>query len=87
MTLSRDVQVETTKLIYASHVHRQLVSILERMRNESRWQRDMGYKIRFLCQICSPEGAVSYCQSHSTKKCKEEPFETWFASSTEQVCK
>ncbi|CAH3028510.1 unnamed protein product, partial [Porites evermanni] len=72
MTLSTDVQVETTKLIYASDVHRQLVSILERMRNESRWQRDMSYKISFLCPVCSPEGAVSYCQTHSTKKCKEE---------------
>ena len=72
ITLSTDVQVETTKLIYASDVHRQLVSILERMRNESRWQRDMSYKISFLCPVCSPEGAVSYCQNHSTIKCKEE---------------
>ena len=72
MTLSTDVQVETTKPIYASDVHRQLVSILERLRNESRWQRDMSYEMSFLCTVCSPEGAVRYCQNHGTKKCKEE---------------
>ena len=72
MTLSTDVQVETTKPIYACDVHRQLVSILERLRNESRWQRDMSYEMSFLCTVCSPEGAVRYCQNHGTKKCKKE---------------
>ena len=72
MTLSTDVQVETTKLMCPSDVHRQLVSILERMHNESRWQRDMSYKISFLCPVCSPKGVVSYCQNHGNEKCKEE---------------
>lgn len=72
MTLSTDVQVETTKLICPGDVHRQLVSILERMHNESRWQRDMSYEISFLCPVCSPEGVVSYCQNHGSEKYKEE---------------
>ena len=72
MTLSTDVQAETTKLICPSDVQRQLVSILERMHNESRWQRDMSYEISFLCPVCSPEGVVSYCQNHGAEKCKEE---------------
>ena len=72
MTLSTDVQAETTKLICPSDVQRQLVSILERMHNESRWQRDMSYEISFLCPVCSPEGVVSHCQNHGTEKCKEE---------------
>ena len=72
MTLSTNVQVETTKSIYACDVRRQLVSILERMRNESRWQRDMSYELSFLCTVCSREGAVNYCQNHGTKECKEE---------------
>ncbi|PFX19101.1 putative serine/threonine-protein kinase pats1 [Stylophora pistillata] len=57
---------------FACAVLRQLELMLESMRIEFWWLQNMKYAVQFLCPVCCPGGAVSYCRTHLSKGCKQD---------------
>ena len=72
MTLSADFQYDTAGVTCARDVRRQLGLMLECMRNEFCWLRNMRYDMSVICPVCCPGGAVDYCSTHHVRGCKEE---------------
>ena len=59
-------------MIVARAVRRQVELMLECMRKEFVWLRNMECKMKVLCSVCCPEGTVHYCHDHGIKECKQE---------------
>ena len=53
-------------------VRRQLGLMLECMRNEFHWLRNVRYKMHVRCPVCSNQGVVRYCCNHDMEDCKRE---------------
>lgn len=53
-------------------VRRQLGLMLECMRNEFHWLRNVRYKMYVRCPVCSNRGVVRYCCNHDMEDCKRE---------------
>lgn len=53
-------------------VRRQLGLMLECMRNEFHWLRNVRYKMYVRCPVCSNKGVVRYCCNHDMEDCKRE---------------
>ena len=62
----------TPDVIVARAVRRQVELMLECMRKEFVWLRNMECKMKVLCSVCCPEGSVHYCHDHGIKECKQE---------------
>lgn len=62
----------TPDVIAARAVRRQVELMLECMRKEFVWLRNMECKMKVLCSVCCPEGSVHYCHDHGIKGCKQE---------------
>lgn len=62
----------TPDVIVARAVRRQVELMLECMRKEFVWLRNMECKMKVLCPVCCPEGTVHYCPDHGIKECKQE---------------
>ena len=59
----------------------QLGFILECMRNEFRWLRNMKYELGVICPVCSQGGVVNYCRTHNRQGCeREECLHFWSES-------
>jgi len=68
----------------AHAVRRQLGLILESIRNEFCWLKNMKYEVSFICPVCCQEGALKFCRKHATQGCKhEECLHFWSES---QLC-
>ncbi|KAL9974007.1 hypothetical protein ACROYT_G020535 [Oculina patagonica] len=64
---SSDVIMTTTRTI-----RRHLGLILECMRNEFFWLKNMKFKMCVCCPVCSPTGSVTYCRTHHVEGCKQD---------------
>ena len=62
----------TPDVITARAVRRQVELMLECMRKEFIWLRNMQCKMKVLCSVCCPGGTVHYCHDHGIKECKQE---------------
>lgn len=56
----------------AREVRRQLGLILESMRNEFCWLKNVKYEVSFICPVCCQGSSVNYCRTHRAKGCKQE---------------
>lgn len=65
-------------------VRRQLQLILESMRKEFCWLRNMKYIVSFICPVCCEGNAVKYCGTHDAKRCEQEECLHFWSES--QVC-
>jgi len=74
MALSTDLPCETvaTEVTCAGAVRSRLGLMIECMRNEFRWLRDIKYEMYVLCPVCCNGGAFYYCPTHKKQRCKEE---------------
>ena len=80
-SLSVDVSYDNLDMTFASSVCRQLELILETMRNEFCWLKNMRYELSFICPVCCEGGIVVYCDTHRKQGCKqEECFHFWSLS-------
>ena len=61
-----------TEVTCAGVVRRQLGLMMECMRNEFSWLRDIKYEMCVLCPVCCNKGTVKYCPTHDKQNCKEE---------------
>ena len=53
-------------------VHKHLGLMLECMRMEFTWLRNMRYQMSVTCPVCCQGGAVGFCYTHCVSGCKEE---------------
>ena len=72
MNVSTDVGPDVFDVTCARAVCRQLQLMLECMRKEFCWLRNMRYDLRVICPICCQGRAVIYCRVHHTQGCKQE---------------
>ena len=56
----------------ASAVRRQLELMLESMRKEFFWLKNMRYNVSFICPVCCEGDAFYCCPKHATKGCKQD---------------
>ena len=70
--LSPNLVDHTSDVIAARAVRRQVELMLECMRKEFVWLRNMECKVKVLCSVCCPEGTVHYCHDHGIKGCQQE---------------
>ena len=84
LSYSADVSYETSEVTCARTVRKRLGLMLESIRNEFSWLRNMKYEVSFICPCCCPGGAVAFCRIHATQGCKrEECLHFWSES---QLC-
>ncbi|KAL9963891.1 hypothetical protein ACROYT_G027446 [Oculina patagonica] len=84
MTLSADASQGTSDVKCARAVRRQLGLMLESMRNEFCWLKNMRYEVSFICPVCCQGGSVTYCRTHCAQGCKQvECLHFWSES---QLC-
>ena len=67
-----DLPPDSKEVVCARQVCRQLSLILECMRNEFPWLRNMTYEMCVICPVCSGGRVVAFCQTHREKVCKQE---------------
>ena len=72
MALSADLQCDATRVTCAAVVRRQLGLMLECMRNDLCWLRNMTYEMCVICPVCCNGGVVNYCHTHHQQRCREE---------------
>ena len=80
LSLSADASCDTC----ARAVRRQLGLILESMRNEFCWLKNLNYEVSFICPVCCQGSAVNYCRTHRTKGCEQEECLHFWSES--QLC-
>ena len=68
MTMSADLHNCTTGVKCALAVE----LMLECMRDEFSWLRNMRYEMSVICPVCCCGRAVNYCQTHHKQGCQEE---------------
>ena len=72
MNLTANVGHDAFDVTCTRAVCRQLQLILECMRKEFCWLRNMRYDLHVICPICCQGCAVNYCRVHHTQRCKQE---------------
>ena len=72
MNVHVDLNHEASDVSVCRKVRRQLGLMLECMRNEFHWLRNVRYKMYVRCPVCSNQGVVRYCCNHDMKDCKRE---------------
>lgn len=71
----------TSKVAIGCMVRSVLESILQRIRDEFFWLRNMEYEFSVLCPLCCNHRSVSYCHEHHTSGCeREECLHFWSES-------
>ena len=65
----------------ACAVRTQLALMVESMRNEFCWLRNMRCEVSFLCPVCSLGGVIGFCQNHHKQGCKQEDCLHFFSES------
>ena len=72
MNLSTEVHHDAFDVSCTRAVCRQLQLMLECMRKEFCWLRNMTYDLRVICPVCCQGCAVIYCRVHHIQGCKQE---------------
>lgn len=83
MALSTGFSCHTvaTEVTCAGAVRRRLGLMMECMRNEFSWLRDIKYEMCVLCPVCCNGNAVNYCPTHKKQGCEEEQCLHFFSIS------
>ena len=80
LSLSADASCDTC----ARAVRRQLGLILESMRKEFCWLKNLKYDVRFICPVCCQGSSVNYCRTHRAQRCEQEECLHFWSES--QLC-
>ncbi|XP_068708431.1 uncharacterized protein [Montipora foliosa] len=64
--------IESFEVFCARAVYRQLSLMLECMRREFCWLRNMTYQAGFICPVCCHRKVVNYCRTHHKQYCEQE---------------
>ena len=72
LSCSADVSYDTCEVNSAHAVRRPLELMLESIRNEFCWLKNMKYEVSYICPVCCQGGAVNFCRIHATQGCKQE---------------
>ena len=72
MNIPSVLSQDTPQVEFARIVCRQLGLILECMRREFHWLKNMAYEMSVCCPICCTRKTVKYCETHQVGECKEE---------------
>ena len=81
LNMSADVHYDAFEVACARAVRRKLGLMLECMRNEFCWLKNMKYETGFICSICCQGHAVKYCSTHHKQGCElEECLHFWSES-------
>ena len=83
-SLSLDVSHDKFDVTFVGSVCRQLELILESMRKEFFWLKNMRYELSFICPVCCQGGVDGYCDTHWVEGCKKE--ECFHFLSLSQLC-
>ena len=67
-----DLQPDGYEVVFARQVCRKLSLLMECMRNDFPWLKNMKYEMCVICPVCSRGKVVALCQTHRAKKCNEE---------------
>ena len=84
LSCSADVRYNACEVTCARTVRRKLGLILESIRNEFCWLKNMKYEVSFICPVCCPGGAFRFCPKHATQGCEEEVWLHFWPES--QLC-
>jgi len=84
MSLSAEVSDDKIGATFVGSVCRQLELILESMREEFSWLKNMRYELGFICPVCCQGGVAVYCDTHREEGCKKE--ECFHFLSLSQLC-
>ncbi len=85
LSFSADQSQCTFEVTVARAVRRQLVLMLDCMKNEFCWLKNMRYEVSFLCPVRSQGGTVNYCRTHQVHGCQQlECLHLWPES---ELCK
>ena len=88
LSCSADVHYNTCEVTCAHAVRRKLGLMLESIRNEFCWLKNMKYEVSFICPVCCQGGAFNFCRIHATQCCKrEECLHFWSESQLRDVKK
>jgi len=80
LSLSADASCDTC----ARAVRRQLRLILESMRKEFCWLKNLKYEVSFICPVCCQGSVVNYCRTHRAEGCEQEECLHFWSES--QLC-
>ena len=72
MNLPSESTHDAFQVDFARVVCRRLGLILECMRKEFPWLKNMAYDLSVRCPVCSTGRSVNYCCNHNVRGCKEE---------------
>ncbi|XP_022792905.1 uncharacterized protein LOC111331938 [Stylophora pistillata] len=72
MNLCSKSTYDAFQLEFARAVCRQLGLILECIRKEFPWLRNMAYDLSVCCPVCCASRSVDHCRGHNVRGCKEE---------------
>ena len=81
LNLSAEFCHDTTDMTSACIVRSQLALMIDGMRNEFCWLKDMRCEMSFLCPVCCQQGSVNYCRNHHVQYCKQEECLHFFSES------
>ena len=81
INLSEEFSHGSFEVIAGCVVRNQLALMVESMRNEFCWLRNMRCEVSFLCPVCSQGGTVGFCQEHHKQGCKQEDCLHFFSES------
>ena len=84
LSCSADASYDTCEVTCARAVRRQLGLMLESIRNEFCWLRNMKYEVSFLCPVCCQGGSLNFCRVHTSQGCKQEECLHFWSES--QLC-
>ena len=72
LNISADARHGAFEVACARAVQRQLGLMLESMRKEFCWLKNMTYEMSVICPVCCQGGVVKYCRTHHKQGCKRE---------------
>ena len=72
LNLSADINYGVFEVACARAVRRQLGLMLECMRKEFCWLKNMMYELDMMCPVCCQECKVNYCCTHHKQCCEQE---------------
>ena len=72
LNISADTHHDAFEVACARAVRRQLGLMLECMRKEFCWLRNMKYEVGVMCPVCCQRGLLNYCNTHHKQGCEQE---------------
>ena len=85
--LSPESSLDTFQVNVARVVCRQLGLMLECMRKEFHWLKNMAYEMSVCCPVCCKQVSVNHCRNHKVQGCKQEECLHFWSESELRQCK